>query len=78
MYEKLIDIGLKCVDNSIPSCKDFDCPYLELKHPWCQDKLISDLVEALMTVESYNAWNEEAARHLKTQLDSIQLVELRR
>lgn len=78
MYEKLIDIGLKCVDNSIPSCKDFDCPYLELKHPWCQDKLISDLVEALMTVESYNAWNEEAAHHLKTQLDRIQFIEERR
>ena len=78
MYEKLIDIGLKCVDNSIPSCKDFDCPYLELKHPWCQDKLIADLTEALMTIESYNAWNEEAAHHLRQKLDSIQLVELRR
>lgn len=78
MYEKLIDIGLKCVDNSIPSCKDFNCPYLELEHPWCQDKLISDLVEALMTMESYNAWNEESAHYLKQKLDSIQLVELRR
>ena len=78
MYEKLIDIGLKCVDNSIPSCKDFDCPYLELKHPWCQDKLISDLTEALMTIESYNAWNEEAARSLKSRLDRIQFIEERR
>ena len=75
MYEKLIDIGLRCTDNNQP-CSD--CPYQARLYPKCQDKLIADLTEALMTIESYNAWNEEAARHLKTQLDSIQLVELRR
>jgi hypothetical protein len=44
----------------------------------CFKTLIADLTEALMTIESYNAWNEEATRSLKTKLDSIQLVELRR
>ena len=75
MYEKLIDIGLRCTDSNQP-CGD--CPYQARLYPKCQDKLIADLTEALMTMESYNAWNEEAARHLKKQIDSIQLIELRR
>lgn len=75
MYEKLIDIGLRCTDNNQP-CDN--CPYQARLYPKCQDKLIADLTEALMKIESYNAWNEEAAHHLKQKLDSIQLVELRR
>lgn len=75
MYEKLIDIGLQCTDNN-QSCGD--CPYQARLYPKCQDKLIADLTEALMTMESYNAWNEESAHYLKQKLDSIQLVELRR
>lgn len=79
MYEKLIDIGLKCAkEEGVPYCYYSDCPYSELDFPNCEHKLIADLTEALMTVESYNAWNEEAAHHLKQKLDSIQLVELRR
>lgn len=74
MYEKLIDIGLRCTDNNQP-CGD--CPY-HTDFPMCFKTLIADLTEALMTIESYNAWNEEAAHHLKQKLDSIQLVELRR
>ena len=66
MYEKLIDIGLRCTDNNQP-CGD--CPY-HTDFPMCFKTLIADLTEALMTIE--------AAHHLKQKLDSIQLVELRR
>ena len=74
MYEKLIDIGLRCTDNN-QSCDD--CPNY-VNFPICKDKLIADLTEALMTMESYNAWNEESAHYLKAKLDKIELVELRR
>lgn len=56
MYEKLIDIGLKCAkEEGIPYCYYSDCPYSKLDFPNCEHKLIADLVEALMTIESYNA-----------------------
>ena len=75
MYEKLSEQGINCSSVDI-KCEN--CPYKEITYPFCMRKLISDLTEALMKIESYNAWNEEAAHHLKQKLDSIQLVELRR
>ena len=79
MYEKLIDIGLKCAEEKgVPACYYFDCPYSKLDFPNCEHKLISDLTEALMTIESYNAWNEDAARSLKSKLDRIQFIEEKR
>lgn len=78
MYEKLIDQGLNCKLDIIKDTECYKCSYKEIRYPFCMQKLIADLTEALMTIESYNAWNEEAAHHLKQKLDSIQLVELRR
>ena len=86
MYEKLIDQGLNCglnITESIYKAYDTDtnccnCQYQKIRYPFCMQKLIADLTEALMTIESYNTWNEEAARHLKTQIDRIQFIEERR
>ena len=75
MYEKLSEQGINCSSVEI-NCDS--CPFKEITYPFCMRKLIGELTEALMKVDSYNAWNEEAARSLKTKLDSIQLIELRR
>ena len=75
MYDKLINTALNCLDSN-KKCEG--CLYENNKYSECLDKLISDLTEALMIIESYNAWNEEAARHLKAKIDRIQFIEEKR
>lgn len=65
-YEKIVETLRRCAKEN-----DCDgCPYYHEDGYWCDQKSIAtDAADAIETLLATNAWNEEAVKHLKTDID---------
>ena len=67
-YDTLVQV-LRCCGDANTSCSE--CPWDKYVFGVCFEKLLSDAADAIETLLSTNAWNEEAAKHLKGEVDKV-------
>ena len=67
-YTELIHDLRYCADRNRPDCSL--CEY-ESNRNTCKDRIKLDAADAIETLLSTNAWNEEAVKHLRGELDRL-------